>query len=149
MLALGGLAGGCFDRKCGPNQERVKGYCLCKAGFTANEDVDCVKDKPKPADPGDSGAGSDAAAADPAPAGGCDDVTGLGCACSSDEDCAGKAADYCVIDNPNTPGEMRACLLQGCDIPGKECPSTMQCCSFFPAPKGTVCLPEDTKCPFD
>lgn len=155
MLAISGFLSGCLEEKCGPNQKLVKGYCLCEAGFTANDAFQCVENTPAPA-PQDQGGGATASDAghdaamttDPPPANGCDQATGLGCPCTKDADCAGKQADYCVIDDPNTPGETRACLLQGCDQPGKECPDVMQCCSFFLAPDGTICLPKDVACPF-
>ena len=75
--------------------------------------------------------------------------TGLGCPCTSDADCAGFAADYCVLPDPADPLMRRACLLQGCDMPEQGCPQTMQCCAFPFAPAGSICLPENVTCPLD
>lgn len=150
-LAFGALLGGCFHRRCGPNEVLRDKICFCAEGTTQTEDLDCVKKKPTAPPPvatGDAGAtGGDAATA-PAMSGTCDEKTGLGCNCKSDEDCAGRAADYCIVPDPADSSGTRVCLYQGCDMPDKACPDKLKCCSFFLAPQGTVCLPTEIECPF-
>jgi len=156
LLALGALLHGCFERRCGPNQVLKGKACQCKEGTVLTEDLDCVAMEPMPEPDGDKGGDSDASVSgDAAMSGGggpsCSDefVDGLGCKCTSDQDCAGFKADYCVIPDPADAEMKRVCLLQGCDKPGEECPEGMQCCVFTGfAPEGTVCLPDTTKCPF-
>ncbi len=141
-LLISGLFAGCFERRCGPRQKYTHGYCVCEKGTTADEEFNCIKDAPV-ASAKDAGA----------MAGGCDETTGLGCTCKGDADCASFTANYCVLPDPNDPSGTRVCLFQGCDKPGKECPTEMQCCAFPFAPEKTVCLPNvvdnmDYKCPF-
>lgn len=159
FVALGTLLGGCFEPACGPNQELSRGgpgerklptaICVCKEGFKFDDNVTCVKDgAAAPAPTPDADADIAADGSTPPPAGGCDPKTGLGCACTGDADCASYPADYCVIPDPADPEMNRACLYQGCDKPGKECPDLLHCCAFPFAPEKSVCLPEEFECPF-
>ena len=147
-----GLLVGCFERRCGPHQELTEGFCQCEDGRKLDDQQNCVKEAPA-APPKETSDASVDGMAPMAMAGGCDMSTGLGCSCTGDADCAGFDADYCVIADPADPEQKRVCLFQGCDKPGKECPTGLQCCAFPFAPQKTVCLPEvvdnmDYKCPF-
>ncbi len=158
LIALGALLSGCFEPRCGPHQELSRGdpgeqklhsgVCVCVEGRAFDENLNCVKPNAPtgPAPEVDAGT-QDGATAAPM-VGGCDMTTGLGCACKSDAECANYPADYCVVADPADAEKKRACLYQGCDMPGKECPSSQHCCTFPFAPQGTICLPEDRECPF-
>ncbi len=151
LLVFASLFGGCFEKKCGPRQKLKDGYCECVTGTKLDDKFDCVKIVVAPVV--DAGMTEDTDGMTEMPSDGCDKTTGLGCVCMGDSDCAGKAADYCIIPNPEDPSGTRACLYQGCDKPGKECPTGLQCCAFPFAPAKTVCLPKvvdnmDYKCPF-
>jgi len=147
LLALGVLTSGCFERLCGPNQHLSKKVCVCDEGTTQNADLECVPNKPVDAGPPEPA--SDAAVGSGGPTCSPEFPDGVGCKCTSDSDCAKYKADYCVIPDPSDAEMKRACLLQGCDKPGEECPAKQQCCKFTGfAPEGSVCLPETVDCPF-
>jgi len=156
FFLLGTLLSGCFEPACGPHQKLHRGkdaklasaVCICESGYAFDEDLNCVKEgaaAPTPTPGADSDAGDGAV---PAMTGGCDATTGLGCVCKGEADCASYPANYCVLPDPADPAMKRVCLYQGCDKPGKECPSLMHCCAFPFAPEKTICLPEEYECPF-
>lgn len=71
--------------------------------------------------------------------------TGLGDACTSSEDCAGKEADYCALD-PAKPDEPGGCTLSNCNPGPTICPQHLGlvCCAFsniedYPS----MCIPVD------
>lgn len=135
---------GCYDQECGNNQvlDDELELCVCVAGTSLQSDRTCSAEV---TDEGDSGAGDDDAGME---SGAADDpcmADGQGCPCTSDDDCAGYEADYCIIADPANPDMPRACLLQGCQ---DGCPDDLQCCDFPFAPGETVCLPADVECPF-
>jgi hypothetical protein len=53
-------------------------------------------------------------------------VTGLDDPCSTQSECKGKDADYCMID-PNTG--FGTCTIKDCTADPDNCPKTHQCCT--------------------
>lgn len=159
-LGLAAALSGCYSRDCGPHQKLESEYnvcvcekgrmldpdtnqCVCESGTTLDPKTDrCEMDPEEDAGPASDGAVEDASS-DGCPA------SGLGCVCTSDADCKGKDADYCVLANPAAPDDPRVCLYQGCDTGDFECPTGLKCCAFPFAPKGSACLGEEDPCPFD
>ena len=65
--------------------------------------------------------------------------TGLGEACSSNDDCADYDADYC--DQP--PGSVGTCTVKDCNLDPDDCPLDYTCCEFLYEPMN-FCLPPET-----
>jgi hypothetical protein len=68
-------------------------------------------------------------------------VTGLGETCKSQPECAGKGADYCMIDPTNGIG---TCSIKDCTVSPNSCPGEYTCCQLPAELKYPVmCIPPD------
>jgi hypothetical protein len=72
--------------------------------------------------------------------------SGLGDACSTSDDCAGKEASFCAID-PSNPDMSGACTIQDCADGTNECPKDLGlvCCDFANiADHPSICVPQSS-----
>jgi hypothetical protein len=116
--------------KCRANESPGASGCECDVGFERDDDGRCRRAM-------DPGSGCDASAAscseEPAP------PTGVGMACSSDDDCAGTDASYCETL------VSQSCLVPGCTT-DDDCYQGNECCDLTAFGMPTLCVPEGS-CP--
>lgn len=66
--------------------------------------------------------------------------SGMGDVCSGPTDCAGKEADYCLIQPPSTSG---VCTIQDCNATANDCPGGYSCCDFSVTSVPNFCAADD------
>lgn len=67
--------------------------------------------------------------------------SGLGTVCHSTDECAGYAADYCLLD-PTSPDSPGICTTTDCDTKG--CPNAYQCCDCSGVGMEIMCVSDDS-----
>jgi hypothetical protein len=130
-----------IDDPCGKKEEGWNykgGACVCKEGWEYKGTA-CVKKaaaKPVTKPAADASSTTDQEGGDGES--GKAALTGLGNACATDADCAGKDADYCAVNLLTKEGICTIKCADSADI----CPDTYTCCNLPSSMGGPTCLDE-------